>query len=190
MYTLVTDRMYLTLSHPKLAAEVADFNLRNKEALADTEPARPASYYTKKGRKEYLKIDYKDSMRGSEFRYYLSMKGSKKIIGTVCIASILFGSVKSCTLSYKMDKDWQNMGLCSEAVEEIIHLAFEVLQLHRIEALVMPRNEKSLRIMKKFGFQQEGLAKKCLEVNQVWEDHYYFALLNDKISAKQEYADK
>lgn len=190
MYQLVTERMYMTLSSPKLAKEVADFNLRNKEALASTEPARPASYYTKRGRREYLKLDYKDSMRGSEFRYYLTMKGSKKIIGTVCIGGILFGSVKSCTISYKMDKDWQNMGLCTEAVKEIIHLAFNVLELHRIDALVMPRNAQSLRIMEKFGFEKEGLSKKCLEVNQVWEDHYRFALINDKISAKQEYADR
>ena len=45
-YMLVTRRMYMTLSSPKLAKEVRDFNLRNKEALEDTEPARPNMYYT------------------------------------------------------------------------------------------------------------------------------------------------
>ena len=190
MYTLMTDRMYMTLSNPKLAKEVADFNLRNKEALRDTEPARPLSYYTVRGCRDYLREDYKDAKRGSEFRYYLTLKGSKKIIGTVCIGSILFGSVKSCTLSYKMDKDYRKQGLCSEAVEEIIHVAFKILQLHRIDAMVMPRNRGSLRIMNKFGFEKEGLAVRCLEVNQVWEDHYRFALINDDISAKQNYADK
>lgn len=187
MYTLVTERMYLKLAHPKLAAEAADFNLRNKDDMADVEPARPSMYYTKWGMKKYLRRDYKDAMRGSDFRYYLTLKGEKRIIGTVCIGQVLFGSVKSCVLSYKIDKDYRNQGYCSEAVEEMIHLAFETLRLHRIEAQVMPRNEKSLRIMRKFGFENEGLSKQCFEINQKWEDHYRFALLNDKISAKQNY---
>lgn len=187
MYMLVSDRMYLTLANPRLAGEVARFNVRNREALADTEPARPSSFYTKKGQKQLLKLDYKDALRGREYRYYLTLKGEKKIIGTVCVGSILFGSVKSGTISYKIDKDYRNMGLCSEAMKELIDFCFNILQLHRLEALVMPRNEKSLRIMRKFGFQQEGLCRKCLEVNEVWEDHYIFGLVNDKISAKQHY---
>ena len=70
---------------------------------------------------------------------------------------------------------------------EIIDFAFNTLRLHRIEAQVMPRNEKSLAIMKKFGFENEGLSKKCFEINEKWEDHYRFALLNEEISAKQNY---
>ena len=74
-YMLVTRRMYMTLSSPKLAKEVRDFNLRNKEALEDTEPARPNMYYTKRGCRQMLKLDYKDTMNGTEFRYYLTLKG-------------------------------------------------------------------------------------------------------------------
>ena len=51
----------------------------------------------------------------------------------------------------------------------------------------MPRNAKSLRIMEKFGFEKEGLCKKCLEVNNKWEDHYIFGLINDKISPVARY---
>ena len=69
MYTLVTERMYLRLAHPKLAAQVADFNLRNREDMMDVEPARPTMYYTKQGIKRYLKLDYKDAMSGTDFRY-------------------------------------------------------------------------------------------------------------------------
>ncbi len=184
---LVTDRMYLTLSHPKMAAEVADFHARNKEALAEFEPARPSLYYTKSGMKKYLKMDYKDTMNGTEFRYYLTMKGSDKIIGTVCIGSIAYGSVKSGTLSYKIDKDYQGKGLATEAVKEVINFAFNILKLHRINAEVMPRNAKSLRIMEKLGFEKEGLARRYLEINNKWEDHYTFGLINDKISAVQNY---
>ena len=187
MYTLVTERMYMRLAHPKLAAQVADFNLRNREDMMDVEPARPSMYYTKQGMKKYLKLDYKEAMAGETFRYYLTLKGDDRVIGTVCIGQVCFGSVKSCVLSYKMDKDYRGQGYCSEAVAELIDFAFKTLRLHRIEAQVMPRNEKSLAIMRKFNFECEGLSKKCFEINQKWEDHYRFALLNDEISARQNY---
>jgi ribosomal-protein-alanine N-acetyltransferase len=188
MYSLVTQRMYMIPAHPKLAKEVADFNLRNKQALKDTEPARSPAYYEKSGMRSYLKMDYRDFRRGREYRYYLRLKGDKKIIGTVCLSNVMFGSVKRCNLSYKIDKDYQGMGLCSEAVGEIIHFAFNILNLHRIERQVMPRNTPSLKIMEKFNFRKEGLQVKCLEVNNKWEDHFQFALLNDKISRVQEYS--
>ena len=186
-YILATPRMYLKLAHPRMAREVADFNLRNREILQDVEPMRPSMFYTKKGQKQYLRMDYKDAMRGSEYRWFLTLKGDKKVIGTVCIGNIMFGSVKSCVISYKIDKDWRNQGLCSEAVEEVIRFAFDGLRLHRIEAQVMPRNAKSQRIMRKFNFENEGLSKQCLEINGKWEDHYRYSLLNHKISAMQHY---
>lgn len=179
MYQLVTSRLYLHLSHPKLAQEVAQFHLRNKEALAWTEPTRPDLFYTKKGQKKLLRLDYKDALKCEEFRYWLVPKGEKTVIGTVCISSIMFGSVKSCFLSYKIDTAYQNKGYCTEAVKEIIDFAFRTLELHRIEVYVMPHNPKSLRIMEKLGFEQEGLSKKCLEVNGKWEDHLRFSLLNE-----------
>ena len=70
-------------------------------------------------------------------------------------------------------------GYATEAVGEIINLAFKTLQLHRIESYVMPRNTKSLRVMEKLGFMPEGLSKRCLEVDGVWEDHLRFSLLNE-----------
>ena len=87
------------------------------------------------------------------------------------------------------NQDYQNQGYCSERLEALIDFAFNTLGLHRIERQVMPRNEKSLAIMKKFNFVQEGLQRQCYEVNNKWEDHYQFAILNDKISAVQHYDD-
>lgn len=179
MYYLFTDRLILTLSHPKLARQVCRFNIKNREALADTEPTRPPEYYTVSGIRRYLKEEDKDSRGCREFRFWISEKGSDEIIGTVCISNILFGSVKSCYLSYKIDKDEQGKGYATEAVGEVVNFAFNILQLHRIESYVMPRNAKSLRVMEKLNFTAEGVSKRCLEVNGVWEDHVRFSLLNE-----------
>ncbi len=179
MYYLFTERLILKLSHTKLAKQVCQFNIKNKQALADTEPTRPDYYYTVKGIKSYLKQEDKASQKCEEFRFWITEKGSDEVIGTVSISNIIFGSAKTCYLSYKVSHDKQGMGYATEAVKEVINFAFTVLQLHRIESYVMPRNNKSLRVMEKLNFENEGISKRCLEVNGVWEDHIRFSLLNE-----------
>ncbi|MEG1896386.1 MAG: GNAT family protein [Oscillospiraceae bacterium] len=181
MYKLLTERMYLVLSNMGLAKAVSAFNVKNIGALAYTEPSRPDEYYTISGQRRYLRMEKREADRCESFRFWLYEKGEKEVIGTVCISSVIFGSVKSCYLSYKVDSDKQGMGLATEAVREVIDFAFNVLELHRIETLVMPSNAKSIRIMEKTGFMPEGVSKACLEVNGQWEDHIRFALINDKV---------
>ena len=179
MYHLFTDRLVLTLSHPKLTGAVCRFHNENRAAFADTEPSRPADFYTFKGVRDNLRYDDKLSKKCEEFRFWITEKGSRELIGTVCISSILFGSVKSCFLSYKIAQDCQGKGYATEAVGEIVNFAFKILQLHRIESYVMPRNARSIRVMEKLAFVPEGVSKRCLEVNGAWEDHIRFSLLND-----------
>ncbi len=179
MEKLLTKRMYLILSNPKLAKEVSDFHMRNKEAIEWTEPVRYPEYYTKKGQKRYLKEDLKEAIKMNEYRFWLQIKGEKEIIGTVSIAAIMLGSVKSCYLSYKLDKDFWGKGYMSEAIEEIIRFAFKDLDLYRIEAAVMPKNTKSIAVMNRFNFVQEGYSKGYLEINGKREDHLRFALINE-----------
>ncbi len=178
MEKLLTPRLYLILSNPRLAKEVADFHTRNKESFAWTEPERYPEYYTKQGQKRYLKDDLKEAIKMNEFRFWLQVKGEKNIIGTVSIASVMGGSVRSCYLSYKLDKDYQGKGYMNEAIKEIIRFAFADLKLYRIEAAVMPKNLKSLAVLKKLNFEEEGYSKEFLEINGIREDHLRFALLN------------
>ena len=56
--------------------------------------------------------------------------------------------------------------------------AFGPLALHRVEANIMPRNQASLRVAEKCGFQPEGLARRYLCINGVWEDHLHMVRLN------------
>ncbi len=186
MEKLLTQRMYLILANPKLAKEVADFNIRNKEAFLWTEPFRLDDYYTKKGQRRYLKEDLREAIKMNEYRFFLQIKGDTKVIGTVSISQVMFGSVKSCFLSYKLDKDFWGNGYMAEAVKEIIDFAFRDLKLHRIEVAVMPKNQKSLAVLKRFGFMEEGYAREYLEIAGKREDHIKFALLNNRDIKKKD----
>ena len=58
---------------------------------------------------------------------------------------------------------------------------FEEIKIHRIEANIMPINIVSIKVIEKLGFENEGLAKKYLKVNGIWEDHFHYVKLNTKL---------
>ena len=73
----------------------------------------------------------------------------------------------------------------TEAVRAAADIAFTDLDLHRIEANIMPRNGASLRVAEKAGFYHEGLALKYLRINGVWEDHIHMVLLRELWSGEE-----
>ena len=81
-------------------------------------------------------------------------------------------------LTEKLDKEFVGRGYMTEVVNKVLEIAFEDLKLHRIEANIMPRNIPSIKVVQKCGFEKEGVSKKYLNVNGVWEDHYHFVKLN------------
>lgn len=65
----------------------------------------------------------------------------------------------------------------SEVVAELRRFAFENLKLHRIEADVDPRNEASLCLLEKHGFQREGLLRERWFVGDEVNDTVFMGLL-------------
>src|SRR5207237_859660 len=48
-----------------------------------------------------------------------------------------------------------------------------------IEAACIPSNSPSIRVLEKCGFAREGLARRYLCINGVWQDHLLFGLLHE-----------
>jgi [ribosomal protein S5]-alanine N-acetyltransferase len=49
----------------------------------------------------------------------------------------------------------------------------------RVEAACIPSNAPSIRVLEKCGFDREGLARRYLCINGVWQDHLLFGLLHE-----------
>jgi len=81
-------------------------------------------------------------------------------------------------MSYKLDENEINKGYITEAIKKAISVMFNDFGLHRIEVNIIPRNERSLRIMEKLNFTREGFSRAYLKINDVWEDHVHFAKYN------------
>jgi ribosomal-protein-alanine N-acetyltransferase len=63
-----------------------------------------------------------------------------------------------------------------EGVVLMMRHAFDVLDLHRLEAAIVPRNEPSRRVAEKLGLREEGIAVRFLQIQGVYEDHVRYAI--------------
>ncbi len=69
----------------------------------------------------------------------------------------------------------------SEAIEAVVHHAFQRMDLSRIEAACLPENMASRGVLEKSGFKYEGVAQSYLQINGRWRTHVlYAALRNDR----------
>lgn len=182
MATLKTDDLLLRPAVPDLAQWVLDYYLKNREFLAPYEPNHEAAYFTLPEQRRLLTCDATAFAAREGARFFISLQSDpERVIGTVALNNIVWGCFASCHLGYKLDEDYLNRGYMTQAVTAAIQFAFGTLRLHRIEANVMPRNKRSLRVLEKCGFREEGLARSYLKINGVWEDHVHMVRLSDDV---------
>ncbi len=179
--TIETKRLILKTLRAQGAPLVLDYFLRNREFLEKWEPKRGEDFYTEAFQREELSREQAEMDAGRMLRLWIFRKDEQRVIGSVNFGSIVRGAFLSCFLGYRLDKDEKDKGYMTEAIKAGIGLMFSEYGLHRIEANIMPRNKRSLRVVEKLGFYNEGYAKKYLRINGVWEDHIHMALLNEQL---------
>jgi len=114
--------------------------------------------------------------RGSGFVFMMALREEPgHFIGKIALNGILRGAMYGAYLGYWMDVDHLDRGYVTEGIRAVLDFGFEQANLHRIQAAIMPKNERSLRVIEKLGFRKEGLAERYLQIAGKWEDHVIFA---------------
>lgn len=183
-----TARLELLQSGPQMAADVLAFYRRNHAFLQDSEPLREKSFYSEDFQRRALGRDAQNARELRALRLWMrpQLAGTEdaekedvpSLAGMVGLGGIQFGFFRSAFVSYKLDAGMTGMGLMAEALQKLVEIAFNDIGLHRLEANIMPRNTRSLRLVRRLGFQEEGLARQYLKINGIWEDHIHMVLLN------------
>lgn len=154
------------------------FTLRrnNRDFLQPFEPIRPGSFWTLEGQIK----DVWNGITGAELDQAcvlgIFLKESDRLIGRVALTAFARGVFQNANIGYFMAQDQNGKGYMTAAVRMSVDHAFRSLGLHRVQAGVMPRNLRSLRVLEKAGFRREGLAERYLQINGVWEDHVLLAV--------------
>jgi ribosomal-protein-alanine N-acetyltransferase len=98
-----------------------------------------------------------------------------RFVGKIALSGVMRGAMHGAYLGYWMDLDHVGKGLVTEGIRAVLDWSFGAAGLHRIQAAIMPRNERSLRVVDKLGFRREGYAERYLQIAGKWEDHVLFA---------------
>lgn len=81
-------------------------------------------------------------------------------------------------LFYLLRKDeYKNKGLMTEALAKVIAYGFNELNLHRLQGMVDPANEASIKLLIKNKFVKEGIAREDYNVDGTNEDSVCYSLL-------------
>ena len=162
------------------ADELFNFRTRNAEFFSPWSPKYHKDYFDIQYHKNNLVQIESDILKGILEQFGVFKKTVPgKMIGSVVFSNIIMGPFRSCYLGYRIDKDELNKGYATVAIRAGCEYMFIQRKLHRIEANIIPRNTASIKAIEKCGFAYEGISKKYLYINGVWEDHMHYVLLND-----------
>ncbi|MCI0767763.1 GNAT family protein [Bacillus sp. TL12] len=116
---------------------------------------------------------------GNVIRWGIELKGTNQLIGT-CGFHLMNPNHKRAEIGYELDDTYWGKGYASEAMQAILTYGFETMQLIRIAAVVYTENEASHRLLKRAGFQEEGLLRKYMTQNGVAHDTVIYSLLKEE----------
>ena len=110
--------------------------------------------------------------------YAIELKSEHRCIG--CIDLRIDTKNDKGSFGYVMNRSYWNNGYISEALYLILNLAFEKLELNRIESTYYAGNEASGSVMKKCGMEYEGTGLQELKIKGVYHDVIHYAMLKEK----------
>lgn len=117
---------------------------------------------------------------GIDYRFLITEKESKKVIGQISITNIIRGVAQSAFVGYWIGFEYQNKGYITEAANAIFTFAFETLKLHRLSLWIATENEASLRVAEKLGLRYEGIAERALHLGGKWLDTKIYAITKEE----------
>lgn len=164
-----------------MAGAVADYFARNRAHFAPWDPPLLPGHGEAAFHATQLAELREQFASGIGWTFWLLPRDApRRVIGKITLSNILRGPFQSCHLGYGLDEQAQGRGLMHEALTAVIAAAFAPkANLHRIQAAVRPENTRSLALVQRLGFHDEGLARDYLYNGGRWRDHRIFTRLND-----------
>ena len=91
----------------------------------------------------------------SLFQWGVSSREGAGAIGTCTLLNVDLAH-RRAEVGFALRRDYWGQGLATDALGSLIEFSFETLALHRLEADVDPKNERSQRVLERQGFRREG----------------------------------
>jgi ribosomal-protein-alanine N-acetyltransferase len=155
----------------------AELRAMSRTHLTPWEPAWPRDDLSRSAYRRRLRHYSREAREDLGYAFLILESGRDSLAGGLTLSNVRRGVTQAATLGYWIGVPHIGRGYMTEAGRAAMHHAFDALRLHRIEAAVQPNNTASIRVLERLGFVREGLARRYLKINGVWQDHALYALL-------------
>ncbi|MFN6980203.1 MAG: GNAT family N-acetyltransferase, partial [Gemmobacter sp.] len=115
--------------------------------------------------------------QGAALPLLLIRRQDGAVMGAITLDNIRRGPAQAGTLGYWIGQAHARQGYMREAIQAVVHHAFTVMDLSRIEAACLPENAASRGVLEKCGFKYEGVAQSYLQIAGRWRNHVLYANL-------------
>jgi ribosomal-protein-alanine N-acetyltransferase len=157
----------------------AELRAMSRTHLVPWEPSWPRDDLTKSAYRRRVKNYLREARDDLGYAFLIFEAETDRLMGGVTLSNVRRGVTQSAMLGYWLGVPYMGKGHMTNAVRAALPHAFEALRLHRIEAAAQPTNTRSVNVLRRCGFVEEGLARRYLRINGTWQDHVLYAVLRE-----------
>jgi len=168
---IYTEHLILTILVPDDYLKLVNYQRINFQHLQSWEPLRDKAYFSEAETEKRVQANLELFHSGMCIPLVGFDKKTGQIVCCANFSNIVQGAFQACHLGYSINQRDQGKGLMFEMLNAAIPYVFKKYQLHRIMANYIPSNIRSAQLLKRLGFEQEGLAKSYLKIAGEWQDH-------------------
>jgi [ribosomal protein S5]-alanine N-acetyltransferase len=167
--------------------QFADVRQRNHDWLTPWEPRRPDVHHDPSRIRDAFsaRCAHRERERRAGAAYGFGLFVDHRFAGEVNLNNVIRGAFQNATVGYWIDRSHAGQRYVPEGVVVVARFAFEQLRLHRLEICIVPRNDRSRRVMEILAIREEGLAERYLEIDGTWEDHVRYAITAEEWEARR-----
>lgn len=111
---------------------------------------------------------------GRSIYWAIALAETDRLIGTAGFNIILHNHARA-EISYDLDPAFWSKGIMLKSIKAILSFAENVLELVRIQATVICTNQRSIKVLERCGFYNEGTLRKYEVVDGEHKDYYIYA---------------
>lgn len=172
-----TERMTLRLPTHGDWNQWAALREESADFLIPWEPVWAGDHLTRRAFTNRVYWAARAEAQGTALPLLLIRREDQALLGAITLDNIRRGPSQSGTLGYWIGARFSRRGYMREAIQAVVHHAFTVLDLSRIEAACLPENAASRGVLEKCGFKYEGVAQSYLQIAGRWRNHVLYASL-------------
>ncbi|MEK4041646.1 GNAT family protein [Paenibacillus sp. FSL L8-0493] len=134
----------------------------------------------------------RDFTKGVRVKWGIFLKNNPYILLGIIEVMDFNQKVDMVTIGYFLAELYWGKGIAAQAIQLVVKYLFETAEVNRIQAEVMPFNERSKRVLLKNGFTKEGTLRQAhvwsgkglvdLEIYSILAEEYFASIGKPRVS--------